>query len=62
MSPETEKTLWKIESWFGNSTLPPTLTTVTRGTNALFFMVTVPPVGRGRSFGPSTHTTASSVS
>ena len=54
--------MWKIESWFGNSTLPPTLTTVTRGTNALLFMVTVAPVGRVRSFGPSTQTIASSVS
>ena len=54
--------MWKIGSWFGNSTVPPTGTTATLGSKALPFMVTVALDGRGFTFGPSTHTTASATS
>jgi hypothetical protein len=52
-----------MASWFGNSTLAPTATTVTRGRKALLFIVTVTAAGRARAGGgPSTQTTASAVS
>ena len=51
--------MWKIGSSFGNSTVPPTGTTTTRGAKALPFIVIVALAGRGFTFGPSTYTTTS---
>ena len=54
--------MWKTGSWFGNSTVPPTGTTATRGAKVLPFIVIVALDGRGFTFGPSTQTTASARS